>query len=140
MADDSIPTRTKSQRELIIEATSAQHLASHYPHNPYCELCALGHLKHQQYAHEREAKDAGLKPLTGKLQLISTDAMVVARSHTDATRLGADGETVTLTVLDHWSGFNYGFPTGTSSTDRYRYCLKFFVGPGWTKLYLRTAR
>ena len=87
----------------------------------------------QRTMEAREAKDASLKPLTGKLQLISTDAMVVAKSHTDVKRLGADGESVTLTVLDHWSGFNYGFPTGTSSTDRYWYCLKFYVGPGWTK-------
>ena len=74
-----------------------------------------------------------LKPITGKNQVISTDAIVVAKTHTDSKRTGADGECVSLTVLDHWSGFNYGFPTGTSSTDKYWYCLKFWVGPGWTK-------
>ena len=64
--------------------------------------------------------------------MLSCDGIVVAKSHTDKTRLAADGSAVGITIMDAFSGMLMLFPTASAVMNKYWFCLKFFVGPGWT--------
>ena len=118
--DPYIGKRTKTRAELIAEATSAHHLAGHYEHNPFCEICALSHLKHQRYAHKPGAKkDEQLVPITKKNQCLSCDGIIVAKNHSDVSRLAADGSAVAITVMDQFSGCVMVFPTASAAKNKY---------------------
>ena len=61
VADPTVEIRTRSARQLILDAQSADHLVSHYPHNPMCEICCQAHLKHQRYSRQAGVRsDDGL--------------------------------------------------------------------------------
>ena len=89
-------------------------------------------MKHQRYARKTEAKDDKLPAIRRKNQVLSCDGIVVAKSHTDKTRLAADGSAVGITIMDNYSGMLMLFPTASAVMNKYWFCLKFFVGPGWT--------
>ena len=61
-------------------------------------------MKHQRYARKTEAKDDKLPAIRKK----------VAKSHTDKTRLAADGSAVGITIMDNYSGMLMLFPTASA--------------------------
>ena len=54
LTDETIGKRSMSVKELLKEAESPLHIVSHYPHNPYCEVCKLAHMRQRSYAHKNE--------------------------------------------------------------------------------------
>ena len=54
--DRTISLRTKTKKFLIAEAQSFRHKASHFPHNPYCEICCQGHMRQQSFSKKKGAE------------------------------------------------------------------------------------
>ena len=62
--DRTLRVRSKSKRQLILEAASAKHQRSHYPHNPFCEICCRAHMRQHSMHCKRERGDDELPPVT----------------------------------------------------------------------------
>ena len=78
--DRTLRMRTKSRAFLIAEAQSPRHRASHYPHNPFCEICCQAHMRQQTFKRSGERRDDGLPAVTAKNQHLSFDILVARRT------------------------------------------------------------
>ena len=52
--DSSIVTRSMRKSDLIAEAKSLAHLASHYPDNPYSDTCNTANMRQQRFARKTD--------------------------------------------------------------------------------------
>ena len=52
-AENSIRCRSMSKTALLLEAASAQHLAAHFPYNPWCNICWLALFEATEIRQER---------------------------------------------------------------------------------------
>ena len=113
--DSTIGFRSMSIRELLKEAATPLHQASHYPHNPMCETCKLAHMRQQSYAHKKDRVDDGLPPLTEPLQQLGVDVLIISKSGTDETRISSSDCIVLMTIRDQYSGqgFTIALPNRT---------------------------
>ena len=78
--DRTLRVRSKSKRQLILEAASAKHQRSHYPHNPFCEICCRAHMRQHSMHCKRERGDDELPPVTAPMQRMSADHVINQRS------------------------------------------------------------
>ena len=81
--DRTIRLRTKTKEFLMEEAQSARHKRSHYPHNPFCNVCVQAHLRQQTFKRRGEKSDDGLPAVIAPLTEIGTDTMIIAKSGLD---------------------------------------------------------
>ena len=110
-ADDGfIHVRSMSKRALMLEAASPMHLSSHFPHNPYCQICCISHLRAKRYARTLPGEDSGLPKPTGPNQWITTDSIIVESRHSDMARVSSSGHTVIHTIRDMYSGMPLAVP------------------------------
>ncbi len=93
-------------------------------------------MKHMSHAKFKERSDDLLPPVTGKLQGTSRDLTVVAKKHTDVTRVAANGSTGVFTVRDLWSGLALSFPVKHATAAVLYKLLKWFAGVGWSRKLL----
>ena len=101
-----------SIKELLLELETPLHKVSHYPHNPYCEVCRLAHMRQRSYAHKKEREDDELPKLTGPLQELGVDCIIVSKTSALKQlildeyddKVSASGNIVSLAVRGHWSG------------------------------------
>ena len=77
--DPTLRMRSMSKRALILEANSPAHRCSHYPHNPFCEICVRSHMRQKSVARKKEREDDGLVAITLPRQRLSADHMIVER-------------------------------------------------------------
>ena len=101
---------------------------SHYPHNPLCEVCRISHLKQKSFARKKEREDDGLPAVTKPMQQISTDTMVVAKSHQDESRLSSNDNSTIQMIRDTFSGICLNLPLRKRDQPVIRKGLKFFAG------------
>ena len=137
---DQIPAacrqRSMSVEALKAEAVSPQHLMSHFPHNPYCEVCIEAHMKQRRFARTSERDDDMLGKVCEPCQRLSTDTIIVARSVGAPTKQASDrGHTTIHTIRDAWSGMFHAVPLKPSSPDyptwmKNRDNFQFFTKPG----------
>jgi len=106
-SDPYLFVRTKSKRALIKEASSLRHLMSHYPFNPYCEICVTANMKQKRYHRRTEREDDGLPAASAPKQQCSTDIIIISKSSSDAKRVSSDNEFAAHTIRDTYSGVAY---------------------------------
>jgi len=131
--DRTISLRTKTKKFLIAEAQSFRHKASHFPHNPYCEICCQGHMRQQSFSKKKERKDDGLPALTAINQQLSADTIVAQRSKDSAPKRGSQVEGiedfVSFAVRDAYSGVGLCNPRNTKSQQIIWTDFKNVMGP-----------
>ena len=95
--------RSMSVRELIAEAESKEHISGHHPHNPFCRICCLAHMRQQQYANKRDRADDGLTPPKDKNQQLAADTIVVSKSKS-GEKVSVGHKTNIFSMRDKFSG------------------------------------
>ena len=124
-----VRVRRMSKRALILESKTPQHLASHFPHNPMCEICRVSHMRQRRFARTTQASDDGLVKISAKNTCLTTDSLIMARSGNDAHRTSVSGHTSIHTIRDAWSGMPLAIPVRQRDMGSCFQNLKFFVGP-----------
>ena len=93
------PAESRAERQKK-EALSPQHLATHFPKNPFCEWCQRGRMTSARV--QRKPADPDVEPVkpppTKHGQEISTDTYIVAKSADDKTKTAHGGECCVQTV------------------------------------------
>ena len=125
-----------SKTALLLEAASAQHLAAHFPYNPWCSICWLAYLKQQRYARRGERQDDELDKITMPLQELSCDSIIVSKSKDDTTRLSASGCLSSQVIRDTYSGASFSFPERHRTIENMIKNFKFFVGPRYSNPHI----
>ena len=129
-AHDALPPRYRSmsREALLTEAASPEHLMSHYPHNPLCDVCIRAHMRQRRFARKTERDDDELPPVKEPRKLLGADHIIISKSAVDSDRVSASGNIVAFTIRDQFSGIAVAYPMRTrSKDDNYRH-LKTFVG------------
>ena len=132
--DPTARTRSMSRRELLLEAASMKHRASHFPHNPLCEVCRRAHLRQRRYARRSAAEDDLLPAPTGPFQQLSSDNLIISKSKPDRPpirgdpRASSEGDITIHTVRDYYSGVGMAWPGKGRDENVIFSNLKFFCG------------
>ena len=127
--DDSVSYRSMSRASLRAEAVSPAHLASHFPHNPYCEICIRAHLKQSRVHKRTPPDDDQMSATTDVGQKLSADHIIIVReANSNDSRAGAEGESYAFSVRDRYSGIALIFPQNRKTMEENYKALKFFQG------------
>jgi len=137
VADESTAKRSMSIKELLTEMESRLHNVSHYPHNPYCEVCKLAHMRQRSYAHKKEREDDEQPRLTGPLQELGVNCLIVSspsslmnmvnEGYND--RVSSSGNIACFTIRDHWSRPGYAHASSRRDRDTMYDGMTVCVGP-----------
>ena len=127
--DDTIGYRSMSREALQKEARSLRHMASHFPHNPYCWVCIQANMRQRRFAKKGEPEDDGLQRVTKPNQRYSTDIVIVAKAKEDTANRSSDGDVCIQPVRDVFSGAALATALRERGFDRIYNNLKFFAGP-----------
>jgi len=128
--DPTIRIRSMSKKALLQELVSPAHRLSHYPHNPYCEVCIRANMKHRRYAHKANARaDDGLDSPTAPLMVRATDVIVISKSSLDKTRATSEGHAFVHIIRDFYSGACMAYALKAHTRDALFEDLKHFAGP-----------
>ena len=112
-----------SKRALILEAASLKHKRSHYPHNPYCDICLRSHMRQMSMSQKKERKDDELPAISKCFERISADNMMHQQK-----RVGSLEYYTSFTVRDEYSGVGIADPKKNRTMETNRLTLKNFVG------------
>ena len=128
--DPTIRVRSMSKKALLQEMVSQSHRLSHYPHNPYCEVCIRANMKHRRYAHKpNQRSEDGIDAPTAPMMVVATDVIVISKSSVDKTRATAEGHAFIHLVRDFYSGACMAYPIKAHTRDKLYDNLKHFAGP-----------
>ena len=101
VADITIQRRDMSRRALILEAASLKHKRSHYPHNPFCEICRRAHMRQKSVGRTKGRDDDGLPAVDKPCQRLSADHVILQRS---AVEQNGVEDYVCFSIRDEFSG------------------------------------
>ena len=80
---DIVTRRTSmSKRALRLEAQTPKHLASYFPHSPYCDTCMRANLIQSRFHRTTPAEDDQLPATTSPEQRLSADTIIITREAT----------------------------------------------------------
>ena len=100
-ADITLNYRKMSQRALIEEASSRDHQRTHYPHNPYCDMCVEANQMQMRFSRKGDRTDDMLDAVIAPLKMFSSDHLVICRAKADADN--PDADIAILTLRDTYS-------------------------------------
>ena len=130
--DPSLGYRSMSKRALLKEARSKEHMSSHFPHNPLCEVCVRAHLRQRRYARKSDKDDDQLAPATGPWQQLGCDFIVVSKTREGGTgkiaNLSVNGHSTIFILRDQYTGSSVGFPMKERSSDAVYKACRAFMG------------
>ena len=117
-----------SKEELLAEAKSKLHSICHYPHNPFCDVCNIAHMKSARVHRQPDsAADDELPPAKAFGHQLSTDTLIVSKSAGGA-KASAAGEVCCHTIRDSFSGMRLAYPQARRTKDSNYNNLKHFAG------------
>ena len=119
----------------MAEAKSARHQRSHFPHNPFCNVCVQAHLRQQTFKKSGEKGDDGLPAVKEKNQVLSADWFIAQRSASGVSKRGKEAieEYASFGVRDAYSGVGICQPKTQRTKDKCYGDLKGFTGPSIQK-------
>ena len=107
-ADITLNYRKMSQRALIAEASSKEHQKTHYPHNPYCDICVEANQTQMRFVRTGDRRDDMLDAVIAPLKMISSDHLVICRAKADSDN--PDADIAILTIRDSFSVITMCYP------------------------------
>ena len=135
--------RSMSKRALLIEAESSLHQASHFPHNPFCEICGLSHMRAASFHRSVPADRSDQFAPTGPNQMYSADTLIISRSKVSAdpsvpipAKVSGEGHSNSFGIRDCYSGCGLMFPQLVRTTLGNIHSFKHFHGPRGGRIYM----
>ena len=113
--------RSLGEKALRDEATSIQHMLTHIPKNPYCDICQRA----KMFKPPSYAVGGSTKVEAEKFGDHITADFIITR---DEEEVGIDDERNALVVKDVATGFMYVYPNARRTTNAAVLALKHFVG------------
>ena len=111
------------------EARSVEHMRSHYPANPFCEVCRIAKTKSTAIARKPGgAADKQLDPPKEPKQHMHVDDVIVAKGDGNRGK-SAGGHKSLFVIRDGYSGARVAFPQSGRTELDHQICLKKFTGP-----------
>ena len=126
--DPSVRFRSMSRAALKAEAQTLQHRMSHFPHNPFCQICCRAHMRQRRYARRTDPSDDQLEAPDAPLQQISSDSLIISKSHREDDKLSAAGNATVHTIRDLHSGCSLAVPLREHGQEAMYRNFKFFAG------------
>ena len=114
--------RDLGKQALIREAASAEHMLTHVPKNPYCEVCNRA----KMFKPVARANGGSSQIQCENFGQHMTGDFLVTRSEPE---IGIDGDKVALVMKDVHSDFKYVYPTARRNGPNAVLAFKHFVGP-----------
>ena len=122
------PESLSREDRLRLEATSPEHLMTHFPKNPYCQWCQRGRMCSARV--RRKPADADIvpdkEPPTAFGQEMSTDTYIVSKDASDERRTAGGGEYCVQTNRDVFSGIFAAYPLSSKAHEYLMVTMQHF--------------
>ena len=119
--------RTKEER-LRAEATSEEHLRTHFPKNPYCKICSVAKTTAARVARKPDTKaDDKIDAPTKAFEQLATDDVIIAKGD-DHVGIGVGGVKTHHVVRDVFSGARVAYPMSRRGAPQHARNFRHFLG------------
>jgi hypothetical protein len=120
------------------EATSIEHLLTHYPKNPYCFLCHIAKDTAMRVSHVKDGKsDDKIDPPKQAFEQLDTDDVILAKG-SEHFGTGIGGVKTHHVIRDLYSGARMAYPMSKRDTEAHAKNFRHFVGLRAGELAVRT--
>ena len=120
------------------EATSPQHLLTHYPKNPYCPLCHIAKDTAMRVSHIKDGKsDDGIDPPKEPFEQLATDDVILAKG-SEHFGTGIGGVKTHHVIRDLYSGARVAYPMSKRDIESHAKNFRHYVGLRAGELATRT--
>ena len=132
---DGIPLKDEVLKK---EATSLEHLLTHYPKNPYCPLCHIAKDTAMRVSHVKDGKsDDKIDPPKEPFEQLATDDVILAKG-SEHFGTGIGGVKTHHVVRDLFSGARIAYPLSKRDIESHAKNFRHFVGLKANELAVRT--
>ena len=122
---DGIPIKDEVLKK---EATSLEHLLTHYPKNPYCPLCHIAKDTAMRVSHIKDGKsDDKIDPPKQPFEQLATDDVILAKG-SEHFGTGIGGVKTHHVVRDLYSGARIAYPLSKRDVESHVKNFRHFVG------------
>ena len=122
---DGIPIKDEVLKK---EATSLEHLLTHYPKNPYCPLCRVAKDTAMRVFHVKDGKsDDKVDPPKQLFEQLATDDVIFAKG-SEHFGTGIGGVKTHHVVRDLYSGARIAYPLSKRDVESHAKNFRHFVG------------
>ena len=119
--------RSKEER-LCAEATSEEHLRTHFPKNPYCKICSVAKTTSARVAKKPDTKaDDKIDAPTKAFEQLATDDVIIAKGD-DHVGIGVGGVKTHHVVRDVFSGARVAYPMSRRGAPQHARNFRHFLG------------
>ena len=122
---DGIPIKDEVLKK---EATSLEHLLTHYPKNPYCPLCHIAKDTAMPVSHVKDGKsDDKIDPPKQPFEQLTTNDVILAKG-SEHFGTGIGGVKTHHVVRDLYSGARIAYPLSKRDVESHAKNFRHFVG------------
>ena len=120
------------------QATSPEHLRTHFPKNPYCPLCHIAKDTAMRVSHVKDGKaDDFVDPPKQPLEQLATDDVILAKG-SEHMGVGIGGIRSHHVIRDAYSGARVAYPLSKRTADAHARNFRHFLGLRGSELTTRT--
>ena len=120
------------------QATSPEHLRTHFPKNPYCPLCHIAKDTAMRVSHVKDGKaDDFVDPPKQPLEQLATDDVILAKG-SEHLGVGIGGIRSHHVIRDAYSGARVAYPLSKRTADAHARNFRHFLGLRGSELTTRT--
>ena len=120
------------------QATSPEHLRTHFPKNPYCPLCHIAKDTAMRVSHVKGGKaDDFVDPPKQPLEQLATDDVILAKG-SEHMGVGIGGIRSHHVIRDAYSGACVAYPLSKRTADAHARNFRHFLGLRGSELTTRT--
>ena len=123
---------------LKLQATSPEHLRTHFPKNPYCPLCHIAKDTAMRVSHVKDGKsDDFVDPPKQPLEQLATDDVILAKG-SEHMGVGIGGIRSHHVIRDAFSGARVAYPLSKRTADAHARNFRHFLGLRGSEIATRT--
>lgn len=132
---DGVPPKDELLKQ---QATSPEHLRTHFPKNPYCPLCHIAKDTAMRVSHVKDGKaDDFVDPPKQPLEQLATDDVILAKG-SEHMGVGVGGIRSHHVVRDTYSGARIAYPLSKRTAEAHARNFRHFLGLKGSELTTRT--
>ncbi|CAE7560940.1 RE1 [Symbiodinium natans] len=122
------PEEPSREEALRTEATSAKHLRTHFPKNPFCKICHVAKTTSMRIARKPDGKADDLIDVpTASFQQLATDDVILAKGD-DHRGIGTGGVKSHHVIRDVFSGARIAYPMTRRGAQQHARNYRHFMG------------